>query len=311
MMLADETRPNTPARSREKNRESAMEGAGRKLRLRLLTIAVEEAFFKAVRRGMEDAAKAMQVEAALDGTPGVSAHAVIALARKALGEGVDGLALNVSESGAFASVIAEAKAQGVPCVAFNIDADKGASGNLSYIAQAGQALGRRVVSRIPRGVKALVTVHDDGVSALDERVAGVREALEAHGAEVVRLCVGQNPERGAKLILEALAERPVSAIVGTGQADTEAAGLAASRLASNAPYVAGFDLSAGIVDLMAEGHIDAAIDQQPYVQGFYPVVQLTLFLRFGLLPASMDAGAAFIDRSNLESIRRLSLDHIR
>jgi simple sugar transport system substrate-binding protein len=240
---------------------------------------------------------------------------VIALARKALDEGVDGLALNVSESGAFASVIAEAKAQGVPCVAFNIDADRGASGNLSYIAQdfsqAGQALGRRVVSRIPRGVKALVTVHDDGVSALDERLAGVREALEAHGAEVVRLCVGQNPERGAKLILEALAERPVSAIVGTGQADTEAAGLAASRLGANAPYVAGFDLSAGIVDLMAEGHIDATVDQQPYVQGFYPVVQLTLFLRFGLVPASMDAGAAFIDRSNLESIRHLSLDHIR
>jgi len=127
----------------------------------------------------------------------------------------------------------------------------------------------------------------------------------------VRLCVGQNVERGAKLILEALAERPVSALVGTGQADTEAAGLAASRLASNAPYVAGFDLSAGIVNLMAEGHIDATIDQQPYVQGFYPVVQLTLFLRFGLVPASMDAGAAFIDRSNLESIRHLSLDHIR
>jgi simple sugar transport system substrate-binding protein len=47
------------------------------------------------------------------------------------------------------------------------------------------------------------------------------------------------------------------------------------------------------------------------VQGFYPVVQLTLFLRFGLIPASMDAGAAFIDRSNLEAIRQLSREHIR
>jgi len=73
-----------------------MEAAGRKLRIRLLTIAVEEDFFKAVRRGMEDAAAAMQVEATLCGTPDVSAPAVIALARKALEEGVDGLALNVS-----------------------------------------------------------------------------------------------------------------------------------------------------------------------------------------------------------------------
>jgi len=150
----------------------------------------------------------------------VSAAAVIALARKAIEEGVDGLALNVSEAGSFASVIAEAAAKGIPCVAFNIDADKGASGNLSYIAQdfvpAGRALGRRVASHIPHGSKVLATVHDDGVSALDKRLAGVRQELESHGVEVVRLCVGQNPERGATLILEAVAKRPVSAIVPRG-----------------------------------------------------------------------------------------------
>jgi simple sugar transport system substrate-binding protein len=157
----------------------------------------------------------------------------------------------------------------------------------------------------------LATVHDDGVSALDERFAGVCEALAAHGADVARLRVGLNPERGASIILEALASRAASAVVGTGQADTEAAGIAARRLAPNAPYVAGFDLSPGIVNLMAEGHIDATIDQQPYLQGFYPVVQLTLFLRFGLTPASIDAGAALIDRSNLESIRQLSRQCIR
>jgi simple sugar transport system substrate-binding protein len=289
--------------------------ASRKLRIRLLTIAVEEEFFRAVRRGMEDAAAAMRVEAELGGTADVSSQAVVALARKALDDGVDGLALNVSESRVFAAVIAEAKAKGVPCVAFNIDADKGASGALSYIAQdftsAGLALGRRVAENIPRGAKVLATVHDDGVSALDERLAGVREALEGHDADIVRLCVGQNPERGAKIILGALAKRPVAAIVGAGQADTEAAGLAAKRLAPNAPYVAGFDLSVGIVNLISEGYIEATIDQQPYLQGFYPVVQLTLFLRFGLMPASMDAGAAFIDRANLKSVRQLSLEHIR
>jgi simple sugar transport system substrate-binding protein len=62
---------------------------------------------------------------------------------------------------------------------------------------------------------------------------------------------------------------------------------------------------------MVEGHIDATVDQQPYAQGFYPVVQLALFLRFGILPSTMDAGTAFIDRSNLDAIRRLSLEHIR
>jgi simple sugar transport system substrate-binding protein len=292
-----------------------MEAADRKLRIRLLTIAVEEDLFKVVRRGAADAANALGVEAELDGTPDVSAQAVISLARKALDEGVDGLALNISASRVFAPVIAEAKARGVPCVAFNIDDDKGSSGNLSRIAQdfavAGRVLGNRVVSNIPRGAKVLMTVHDDGVAALDERFAAVREALEAHGAEIARLRVGLNADRGASVILEALAARPASAIVGTGQADTEAAGIAARTLAPKAPYVAGFDLSPGIATLIAEGHIDATIDQQPYLQGFYPVVQLTLFLRYGLAPSSIDAGAALIDRSNLESIRQLSRQHIR
>ena len=50
-----------------------------------------------------------------------------------------------SKHGVFNEVIAEAKAKSIPVVAFNIDAGKCSSGNLSYIVQdlkaAGEALG--------------------------------------------------------------------------------------------------------------------------------------------------------------------------
>jgi simple sugar transport system substrate-binding protein len=286
-----------------------------KLRLRLLTIAVEEEFFTVVRKGMNDAAAAMQVEADLAGTPGVEAGELIRLTREAIAEGVDGIALNICDADAFAQVIAEARAISIPVVAFNIDASMGKSGNLSSIAQdfrsAGIALGRRAAASVPKGANVIVTVHDEGVSALEARLAGIQCGLKDHAINWQRLCTGQDPRKGAELLLEAIARAPVHALLGTGQADTEACGLAAKSLSPSQPYVAGFDLSSGIVDLIAQGYVDCTIDQQPYAQGFYPVVQLALYLRYGLRPSSLDAGAAFIDQSNLDAIQKLSRQSIR
>ena len=286
-----------------------------RLRLRFLTIAVDEEFFTVVRKGMNDAAAAMQVEADLAGTPGVEAGELVRLTRKAIADGMHGIALNICDADAFAEVIAEAKAHSVPVVAFNIDAARGKSGNLSSIMQdfrgAGEALGRRASVAIPNGANVIVTVHDDGVSALEERLGGIQAGLKDHAINWQRLCTGQDPGKGAQLLREAIARFPVQAILGTGQADTEACGLAARSLAPSQPFVAGFDLSPGIVDLIAQGYIDCTIDQQPYAQGFYPVVQLALYLRYGLLPSSLDAGAAFIDRFNLEAIQKLGRQSIR
>ena len=286
-----------------------------KLKLRFITIAVNEQIFTIVRKGMNDAATAMQLEAELVGTPGVSAREMIKLVRRAIADRVDGVALNVFESHTFTDVIAEAKTAGIPVVAFNIDASRGTSGTLSSIAQhfhaAGEALGRRAAASIDKGDAAIITVHDEGVGALEERLAGIQDGLRDRDLQWRIVCTGQDPARGAELLCDAFRRAPVRAIFGTGQGDTEAAGLAAKALAPLRPYVAGFDLSPGIVDLIADGFIDCAVDQQPYAQGFYPVVQLALYLRYGLLPSSLDAGANLIDRSNLESARRLSRQAIR
>jgi len=264
---------------------------------------------------MDDAATALNVEAELTGVADVSAAAVADLAHQAIADGVDGIALNISEPVVFAKVIAGARAKGIAIVAFNIDAGRRASGNLSYIMQdfqaAGTALGQRAIASVKRGAAAIITIHDEGVGALEERFAGVKAVLDGHGVRSRRVCVGPDPERGAEILLDLAGKQPVQAILGTGQADTEAAGLAARSLGPMQPYVAGFDLSPRIVDLMADGFIDATIDQQPYLQGFYPVVQLTLYLRYGLLPPSMDAGAAIVDRTNLGVVRQLSRVSIR
>ncbi|MDB5523423.1 MAG: sugar transport periplasmic component [Rhizobium sp.] len=212
-------------------------------------------------------------------------------------------------------MIAEAKSKSIPVVAFNIDADRTASGNLSYIAQdlraAGATLGRRARGSIGKGSKVIITVHDEGVWALEERMAGMKAALMNQDIEWKVVCTGQKPVEGAERLHKALENFSATALLGTGNGDTEACGIVAKRMAGSAPYVGGFDLSPGIVELIDEGFIDCSIDQQPYAQGFYPVVQLALYLRYGLMPSSLDAGAAVIDRSNVHAVRELSRRSIR
>jgi simple sugar transport system substrate-binding protein len=286
-----------------------------RLRFRLITIASDEELFHVVERGMRDAAAALNVNADLVGTPGFDVEDVIRLVRSAVQNGIDGIGLNVFHPTALAGVIAEAGAAGVPVVAFNIDAAKTGSGNLSYIMQdfivAGTALGQRAAASIADGEHIIIARHDDGIGALEERAAGIEAGLASRGVVVTRVITGRVPARGAEILNEALSRLGARAIIGTGQPDTEAAGLVAKAGRKRGIYAAGFDLSPGIVDLIAEGHLDCVIDQQPYVQGFYPIVQLTLYRRFGLMPSSLDAGAAIVDRQNVELVRQLSQQSIR
>jgi simple sugar transport system substrate-binding protein len=38
------------------------------------------------------------------------------------------------------------------------------------------------------------------------------------------------------------------------------------------------------------------------VQGFYPVVQLALYCRYGIQPCSMDAGTGIVDKNNVDPV---------
>jgi simple sugar transport system substrate-binding protein len=70
--------------------------------------------------------------------------------------------------------------------------------------------------------------------------------------------------------------------------------------------VAGFDLSTNILAMIEEGIISATTDQQPYMQGFYPVVQLVLNNRYGLLPSNIDAGSGLVTKDNATAVKALA-----
>jgi len=228
--------------------------------------------------------------------------------------------LNIIDPEGFDTVVREAIEAGIPVVAFNVDDHATPNARLSAVNQrlydAGKTLGLEAAKFIPDGSEVLMTMHDEGISALEDRLRGAQDGLREAGRKNVtwKVVISGNTVAGsAEVIAKELKSNPrIKVVLCTGQADTEGAGIAISTRFSGQDYqAAGFDLSPEILRHIKQGHIAFTIDQQPYIQGFYPVVQLTLYHRYGIMPTSMDAGATLIMRENADSVLELAMKHYR
>lgn len=66
-----------------------------------------------------------------------------------------------------------------------------------------------------------------------------------------------------------------------------------------------FDLSSEIAAAVKDGTINFAIDQQPYLQGYLPVVILTNLARYGVVPGnSINSGPGFITKDNIALVEQ-------
>jgi simple sugar transport system substrate-binding protein len=259
----------------------------------------------------------MGVECVFTGTTGVDVKTQAEMVSQALRDGYDGIALNIIDSTAFDAVAEEARDQGVPLVAFNVDDYATPNARLSAVCQryheAGRTVGRRCAEYIPSGSHILMTQHAAGVSALDDRLRGEQEELGKRGVTWTTAVTGNTTAEAVEVVTRALKKNPqIKFVVCTGQADTEGAGLAVEKnLADRGIVVAGFDLSPDILRLIKAGVIRLTVDQQPYTQGFYPVIQLTLLRRYGIMPANMDAGAAVVTKDQADRVLKLTEQHYR
>lgn len=275
----------------------------RPLRFAFVTTCKDEAFFNPVKKGIADAARMMNAKCEWMGTEEVDLPAQARMVEEAINAGYDGIAVDMIDPEAFNGVAALAAQKGIPLVSFNTDAP---NARLSTVAQnlyeAGVTAGKAASGSIKPGSRVLITKHSAGVSALDDRARGIQDALKEKKIEATVLITAITAKESAEKVAAALRENSgISAVLATGQADTEGAGLAVERDFPGI-YVGGFDLSLETLRLIQSGVISFTIDQQPYIQGFYPVIQLSLSCRYGIIPSSMDAGASVITKATAGAV---------
>lgn len=71
-------------------------------------------------------------------------------------------------------------------------------------------------------------------------------------------------------------------------------------------------MSPGFLKDVAEGKAAFALDQQPYLQGYLPVIFLNLYSAYGLIPGGdVSSGPNLITKDKAEKVIKLSAEGIR
>lgn len=270
-------------------------------------------FWNPAIQGVKDAAAQMGAEVDIqfgDGSPEKQNDIIQA----AIVNGVDGIGLSIYNDDAFQDSICQAVEAGIPVIAFNVDHSKGASVScrLAFIGQNFQQAGELIAARmieehgLGEGDLVLAPVEIPEATYAVERAAGVERQLATVGAKIEVIRSSTNPGEAQGIISQFLLGRPeTKAIIGLGQTPTNVSPAAMKDVDMSLP-LGGFDLSPDIADSIERGDLSATVDQQPYSQGYFTVVQLALNARFGLAPSDMDTGGSgLVDADNVSVAKSL------
>ncbi|MET3926060.1 substrate-binding domain-containing protein [Devosia sp. 2618] len=268
-------------------------------------------FFNPVVKGAQDAAEAFGVDLDVQyaNNDPVRQNDLI---ESAVAAGVDGIAVAISSSDAFDTSICAAVDAGLIVIGFNNDDLEGAKGNCrhAYVGMdefaSGYELGNRMIEAF--GLKEGDTVFNPReipeASFAVARGGGIEKAMDEHGIKVETVRAGLDPAEAQNIMAQVLIANPnIKALFGTGSVTSTVGAGAIKDAGVDIPF-GGFDLAVEIVNAVESGAMFATMDQQPYLQGYYPIAQIAMAKRYGLTPTDVDTGqGAFLDQDRIGVVK--------
>ena len=294
--------------------------SGRNLKFYVVTQGqASEQFWSVLKRGADQAAKDMGVQVVYEAPPTFDLVALSKLIDAAVAAHADGLVVSIPDPNALKNSIKRAVAAGIPVISINSGADVAKSlGVLTYVGQteyqAGFSGGQKMATL---GVKhALCVIHDIGNTDQSLRCQGFKDAMKAGKARVDQVAVDANNPTQIQQSMEAKLQQD-SSIDGvlTLGSKTATPALIALQDANKTGQVklATFDLSSDILQAIKSERILFAIDQQQYLQGYLPIVLLTLY-KTNLNTIANDVlqtGPGFVTSANVTQVIQLTAQGTR
>jgi simple sugar transport system substrate-binding protein len=234
--------------------------------------------FVATQFGAQDAAALVHCSMQWTGSPSGSADETARAVRSAVSGKADGIAVSIVDDRVLAPAIQAARQARIPLVAFSVGHAN--TRGVPYTGEDPYAAGARAAAELARLVpsgKVLLVVPESPDKWISQRKQGVQSGLaRTKGPSSILVRLSSDPRRQQSKISAALAEHPaVRGAVALDRAGSVALGTVLQHTARPI-HGGGFDLLPDDLKLVADGHLDFAVDQQPYVQGFSPVLQLFL-----------------------------------
>jgi simple sugar transport system substrate-binding protein len=262
-------------------------------------------FFVPTQYGIEDAQALLGTTSQWTGSEQSVVREMVDAMNSAISGDADGIAIAVVDPVAFNDPIQNALDQGIPVIAYNANGEgPGTNPALAYVGQdlfqSGVEMGKRIVSLVDEGLVALF-IATPGQLNIQPRIDGAKQAIEDSGAniEIQQVTTGADvTEERSRIEAWYNGHKDVAGMfaVDAGSTQGVAQVMEQSGLHEQGVKAGGYDLTPQILELMGEGHIDFTIDQQPYLQGFLPLMQLYLYKISGGItgPAETNTGLVFI-----------------
>ncbi|HLX50035.1 MAG TPA: substrate-binding domain-containing protein [Streptosporangiaceae bacterium] len=275
-------------------------------------------FFVPTQFGMKDAATLLGLPTPKwGGSAGSIPAEMVSYIDTAIAGKAAGIATTVINSAptdtTFQIPVAKAMNAGIPVVSYNADGPilKGVptpgTNRLCYVGQAlylsGQQMGARIKALAPHPGKVVIFIATPGSANIQPRYDGAASVLTPAGYTVHMQATGASTSQ------EGTAEKGYltgnkSGLVAACAVDAGSTELLGPALTTEGLKIpaGGFDLTPGTLNAIQAGQLDFTINQDPYLQGFLPVLYLYMFNLTGglVLPPDTDTGLTFVTKSNVQ-----------
>lgn len=261
--------------------DEGQDATGSVLPLRALRISmvhhggIADPFWGQVRAGAEAGQREFAVELLFRGSGIVVEQA--GMVDQAVAEGYDVLVVSLADPDAMERSVRDAVAAGLTVMTINSGEERGREfGAIAHFGQpdwlAGLAAGERLVQL---GVtRLLCVVHEQGNVGLDSRCGNAAIPLERAGGRTETFWVTGTSDRVLtveEIQAKLLAEPDIDGVLTLNSTIGELASVAIEGAGSPA-RLATFDVSDWVLEQIEAGDVLFAIDQNPYMQGFLPIM---------------------------------------
>lgn len=271
-----------------------------------------DSWWNTIRNALTLAGEQMDVDVEYRNPPTGDIADMARLIEQAAASGPNGIITTLADPTVLSDSIRAAVAQGIDVIIMNsgtpeLAADVGA---LMYVGQpeydaglaAGQRAGRDGVTNF------LCVNHVISNPVVAERCVGFADGLGVELGDSM-IDAGQDPQEIQNRVMAYLNANPdTDAVLTLGPTSADPTILALEELGlAGEIYFGTFDLGENIVAGIRDGVINWGIDQQPFLQAYLPVVVMSNYHRYGVLPGNnINSGPGFITADGLEFVEALA-----
>lgn len=271
-----------------------------------------DSWWNTIKNGIALAGEQMDVEVEYRNPPTGDLADMARIIDQAAASQPNGIITTLADFDVLSGPIRAAVDQGINVIIMNSGTPEQVAdvGALMFVGQpeydAGHAAGMRAARD---GVESFVCVnHVISNTVVGERCRGFADGLGVDLGDSM-IDSGQDPAEIKNRVTAYLTANPdTDAILTLGPTSADPTIQAVKEMGLDGEiYFGTFDLGTEIVNAIKDGTINWGIDQQPFLQAYLPVVVLTNYDRFGVLPGNnINSGPGFVTVDALSKVEEFA-----